>query len=228
MGIWILTLAISVPAFLFGYWRYRWMRRRGQNRQAAVLMGFFLTFLFIGVLRRHEVIRLWHQDDPQAFRFSANPLIRILFTPEAASIAVTDEAAQQEVFTYFRNDGAARLTALEHPAPQEWRATFSLNVSEARNAKLEGYFEEEVTERVPALPTTRVYRAWGGVLRVVDSQSGLTLFRYLEDSSVRPIEAGKTATASGVYEWKVKFATAASLPPQAGKNQEVVHVLVEQ
>jgi len=214
MRIWILTLAISVPALFFGYLRYRWVKHRWGKHHAGMLIGFFLAFLFVGTLKRHEALDALYQDDPQAFRFSANPLIRSLFTPEAAPLAVTDEATQQEVFTYFRNDGAARLVKLEHPAPHEWRATLSLNVTETRNAKLTGYFEEEVTTQARALPMTRVYRAWGGVLRVEDGSTGLTLFRYLADGLVRPVEATKTATASGVYEWKVKFARTDNLLSQ--------------
>ena len=214
MRIWILVLALSIPALLLGFLRYRWMVRRGRKGKAAILLGFFLVFLFVGIARRHDVMSAMHQEDPQAFRYSANPLIRSLFTPNAAPASVTDDTTGEEVFTYFRNDGAARLTALERPTTREWRATLSVSASESPNPRLHGYFEEEVKDGAQVLPMMRVYRSFGGGLRVEDSQTGVTLFRYWEESQVRPVEAHKTALATGTYEWKVRFAPAAGLLSQ--------------
>ena len=211
MRIWILVLALSIPALLLGYWRYRLLIRRGRKRQAGILLGFFLVFFFIAISRRHEVMNASHQEDPQAFRYSANPLIRYLFAPHAAPTTITDDSNGAEVFTYFRNDGAARLTALEHPATREWRATLVVSAGEEQNSGLQGYFEKEVKADASVLPMTRVYRSLGGGLRVEDSQTGVTLFRYREESQVRPVEARKKTTGAGTYEWKVRFAPTASL-----------------
>ena len=214
MRIWILVLAFSLPALLLVYWRYRFMLRRGRKRQAGIMLGFCFVFFFVVITSRHEMMSAWHQGDPQAFRYSANPLVRSLFTPDAAPTAITDDTTGQEVFTYFRNDGAARLTALERPATREWRATLAVSAGESQNPGLQGYFEKEVTDDVSALPMMRVYRSFGGGLRVEDSQTGVTLFRYWEESQVRPVEAHKTATGTGTYEWKVRFAPAAGLLTQ--------------
>ncbi len=214
MRIWILVLTLSIPALLLGYWRYRWLVRRGYKRQAGIMLGFVLVFLVIGITRRHDLMSNSYQEDPQSFRYSANPLTRSLFTPNAAPTAITDDTTGEEVFTYYRNDGAARLTALERPTPREWRATLAVSAGEAPNPGLQGYFEKELKDDSHALPMTRVYRSFGGGLRVEDSQTGVTLFRYWEESAVRPVEASKTATGAGKYEWKVKFAPAAGLLSQ--------------
>lgn len=218
MRIWFLALVLSIPALLFGYWRYRWLVRRGHKRQATVLLSFFFVFLFVAIARRHDVMGASYREDPQAFRYSANPLIRSLFTPNAAPTAITDDSTGQEVFTYFRNEGAARLTALERPATREWRATLAVSAGEAQNSGLQGYFEKEVTGAASALPMMRVYRSFGGGLRVEDSQTGVTLFRYWEESQVRPVEAHKTAIGTGTYEWKVRFAPAAGLLSQQSQQ----------
>ncbi len=214
MRIWILVLSLSIPALLLGYWRYRLLVRRGHKGKAGVMLGFVLVFLVIGITRRHDLMSNSYQEDPQSFRYSANPLIRSLFTPNAAPTAITDDTTGQEVFTYYRNDGAARLTALERPATREWRATLAVSAGEAQNPGLHGYFEKELTVDSHALPMTRVYRSFGGGLRVEDSQTGVTLFRYWEESQVRPVEASKKAIGAGKYEWKVRFAPTAGLLSQ--------------
>jgi hypothetical protein len=218
--IWILVLSLCIPALLLGIWRLRWMVRRGHKAKAGVLLGFSLIFLFVGVTRRYQAISAAHQEDPQAFRYSANPLIRSLFTPDAAPTAITDDTTGQEAFTYFRNDGAARLTALERPASREWQATFAVSAGEAQNSRLHGYFEKELKDDAQVLPMTRVYRSFGGGLRVEDSQTGVTLFRFWEESQVRPVEGVKTPTGAGTYEWKVKFAPSVGLLSQQAKEQQ--------
>ena len=211
MRTWILVLSLSIPALLLGFWRYRWMVRRGHKAKAGLMLGFFLVFLYVGIARRNQAMNASFQADPQAFRYSANPLIRTLFTPNAAPTAITDDTTGKEVFSYFRNDGAARLTALERTTTREWQATFAVSAGEAQNPKLQGYFEKEMKDDAQVLPMMRVYRSFGGGLRVEDSQTGVTLFRYWEESQVRPVEASKSPIGAGIYEWKVKFAPAASL-----------------
>lgn len=156
----------------------------------------------------------YQQENPQGLRYSANPLVRRLFTPNAAPTTVTDDATGQEVFTYYRNDGAARLTALAHPAPHEWVATLSINASEPQNAQLKGYFEEEVTDDARVLPMTRVYRSLSGDLRVEDVHTGQTLFSYLAAGALRPVEVSTQSTAAGAYDWQVRFTNAAGLLSQ--------------
>ena len=214
MTVWAMGLLMTLPALALAWWRYRWMKRRMGKRAASATMAVLMVMMGLGFYSRHRALEAYQQEDPQAFRFNSNPLVRRLFTPNAAPAIVKDEATQQEVFSYYRNDGAARLIALEHPSAHEWLATLAINISEPQNEKLKGYFEKEVTDDSHTLPLTRVYRSWGGGLRVEDVQNGQTLFRYAEASALRPVEASKTATGTGTYEWRVRFTNALGLVSQ--------------
>lgn len=211
LGDWVMIGLMMTPLAAVGYLRYWLLKRRGHKKAASALAGVMLVTLCFGVYRRQQILTVLHQDNPQAFRFHANPWVRILYATGAAPTTISDETTAQPVFTYYRNDGAARFIAIEQPAANQWLATFSINVSEPQNTQLKGYFEREITDDARVLPWTRLYRSWLGSLRVEDVQTGQTIFSYAEKSSIRPVEMSKVETGAGLYEWQVRFTNAPGL-----------------
>jgi hypothetical protein len=214
MGDWVIILLLMTPMLALGYLRYWLLKRSGRKNAASALAGVMIVMVGFGIYERHQWLTALHQDNPQSFRYSSNALVRSLYTPDTAPMTVTDTATAQEVFTYYRTDGAARLSAIEQPAANQWLATFSINVGEPQNAKLKGYFETEITDEARVLPLTRLFRSGFGKLRVEDVQTGQTLFSYDEKSPMRPVEMSKVESGTGVYEWQVRFTDAPGLHSQ--------------
>jgi hypothetical protein len=213
-GDWMLVLLMTVPALIFAGVRYYFVKRWFGKSKAAVTAGVIMVSLIFGIYKRKEAMRTIQAENPQAFRYSSSPLVRRLFTPSAAPVTITDNATDEEVFSYYRNDGAARLTALERPSVGEWLATLVVNAGEPYNPKLQGMFEKPFNDDARVLPMTRVFRAWNGDLRVEDVQTGQTLFSYPEDSKLKPVSISKLASSAGIYEWKVLFTNGSGLLSQ--------------